>query len=168
MLDFSSLSLGTEVLVGLELHLDTGKVMQAHPDEPLVVSPDTTIDSIFNLLVEQQQACVLVCNDGNLMGIFTERDCLRLMATGAVLSRPISEEMASNVVYVSDSTTVQEAVMAMAQGGYRQVPIVDGGGCPVGVLKVAGVLHYLVEHFPQVIYTLPPEPKHNTQQREGA
>ena len=37
-----------------------------------------------------------------------------------------------------------------------------------GVLKVSGILHYLVEHFPKVVYTLPPEPHHKTAAREGA
>jgi hypothetical protein len=29
-------------------------------------------------------------------------------------------------------------------------------------------MHYLAEHFPSVIYNLPPEPHHSTQEREGA
>jgi hypothetical protein len=38
----------------------------------------------------------------------------------------------------------------------------------VGLLKVRGIVHYLVEHFPKTIYNLPPEPSMVTQQREGA
>jgi hypothetical protein len=36
------------------------------------------------------------------------------------------------------------------------------------VVAVGGIVHYLVEHFPQAIYTLPPEPGKRYMQREGA
>jgi hypothetical protein len=56
----------------------------------------------------------------------------------------------------------------MSFGGYRRLPIVDDKGRPTGLLKVPGILHYLVEHFPNVVYNLPPTPHHSTQEREGA
>jgi hypothetical protein len=36
------------------------------------------------------------------------------------------------------------------------------------MLKVAGILNYLVEHFPKVVYTLPPDPHYKPNDREGA
>jgi hypothetical protein len=56
----------------------------------------------------------------------------------------------------------------MSVGGFRRLPIVDDQGNVEGVLKVSGLLHYLVEHFPKVVYTLPPEPHYKTAAREGA
>ena len=37
-----------------------------------------------------------------------------------------------------------------------------------GNLSASSILHYLVQHFPKVVYTLPPAPHHKTQEREGA
>ena len=45
----------------------------------------------------------------------------------------------------------------MSGGGFRRLPIVDEAGSVHGVLKVSGLLHYLVEHFPKIVHTLPPE-----------
>ena len=56
----------------------------------------------------------------------------------------------------------------MAEGGYRRLPIVDELGRPTGIVKVEGIMHYLVEHFPTVIHNLPPKPHHSYQQRKGA
>ena len=61
-----------------------------------------------------------------------------------------------------------QAIAAMTRGGYRRLPIVDADGRPMGIIKIEGILHYLVEHFPKVIYNLPPEPHYSRQQREGA
>jgi hypothetical protein len=63
---------------------------------------------------------------------------------------------------------VGKAIGLMSAGGFRRLPIVDDQGKPVGLLKVSGILHYLVEHFPKVVYTLPPAPHHKMGEREGA
>ena len=56
----------------------------------------------------------------------------------------------------------------MSVGGFRRLPIVDNQGNVEGLLKVSGLLHYLVEHFPNVVHTLPPEPHYKSADREGA
>jgi hypothetical protein len=56
----------------------------------------------------------------------------------------------------------------MSGGGFRRLPIVDDAGLLQGVLKVSGLLHYLVEHFPKIVYTLPPAPHYKSADREGA
>ena len=67
-----------------------------------------------------------------------------------------------------ESVTVGAAIETMSQGGYRHLPIVDERQVPTGVVAVRGIVHYLVDHFPQTIYTLPPEPGQNPSAREGA
>jgi CBS domain-containing protein len=73
-----------------------------------------------------------------------------------------------NPVTLRKADTVAHAIGLMSAGGFRRLPIVDDSGRVRGVLKVSGILHYLVEHFPKVVYTLPPEPHHKTVTREGA
>jgi CBS domain-containing protein len=56
----------------------------------------------------------------------------------------------------------------MAEGGYRHLPIVDEDGVPQGVLAVRGIVHYLVDHFPNTVYNLPPDPSKSFIARDGA
>ena len=53
----------------------------------------------------------------------------------------------------------------MAEGGYRHLPIVDDAGQPKGVVAVHGIVHYLVDHFPETVYNLPPNPNDSTRER---
>ena len=117
---------------------------------------------------QENKAAVLICRDEALIGIFTERDALKMMATAANFDVPITDVMTLNPISLSPRGSVGAAISKMAQGGYRRLPIVDDQGRPQGLVKVEGILHYLVEHFPSVIYNLPPEPHHATQAREGA
>jgi hypothetical protein len=48
------------------------------------------------------------------------------------------------------------------------MPIVDPSGKPTGVVAVHGIVHYLVDHFPETVYNLPPNPKDAQREREGA
>ncbi len=152
----------------VELSLNTDTVGQAGLIEPLCVPPVMTVSEVLVLMKQHDTGCVLVCRDEQLVGIFTARDVLRMLATEADLDVAIESEMASNPVSLTQSNTVGSAIQQMTTGGYRHLPVVDESGCPVGLLKVRGIIHYLVEHFPNTIYNLPPDPRVVPQEREGA
>lgn len=153
--------------MGFQLKLNTELIDRAVPVEPLLVGPDMKVRDVFQLLKSHNRGDVLVCEADRLVGIFTERDALRLMAEGADLSQPVSTVMIPRPKTLTVKDTVGKAITMMSSGGYRRLPIVDSRGSPRGVLKVSGILHYLVEHFPKVVYNLPPDPA-VTQEREGA
>lgn len=153
-----------------QLHLGTDSVAHAHPQPPLCVESGTPVRSVLTQLQSERRGCCLVCRDGSLIGVFTERDIVRLMAGGsaAFLDQPVDQVMTPDPVTIAQSDSVAAAIASMSHGGFRQLPVVDQDHRPTGLLNVAGILHYLVEHFPQYVYNLPPEPHHATQEREGA
>ena len=152
--------------------LEADPVTAAFLEEPLVVVPQMSVREVLELLRTRRTGAVLVCEatptGSVLRGIFTERDALKRMARGASLEVPIADAMVSPAVTVSRRDTVAHAIRTMSAGGFRRLPVVDGDGCPTGVVSVAGLLHYLVEHVPRVIYSLPPTPHHRVQEQEGA
>lgn len=154
--------------VDFQLHLETETVEQAHPARPVCASPGESIRRILRLLKEMNTGAVMLCQDQKLVGIFTERDALRVLANDVPLETPVSEVMVPNPVTLRPKDTLGQAITLMSAGGFRRLPIVDGRGKVLGVLKVSGVLRFLVEHFPTVIYTLPPTPHHHTNHRDGA
>lgn len=155
---------------GNRFHLDllTEPAQRAHAAPPVCVEPESTVRSVMEQLGRNNRGAVLICRDGVLVGIFTERDALRLMASGADLDVPMERVMTREPATLHKSDSMATAIARMSKGGYRRMPIVDEQGRPQGVVKVSGILHYLVEHFPSVIYTLPPEPDTRPQEREGA
>ncbi len=150
------------------LSLDSDPVGSAYPDQPLATTPNATVADVLQLLRAQNTGAVLICDEDQLQGIFTERDALRLMAEGADLSESISKVMSRELVTISATETVAAAIGKMSAGGYRHLPIVDSAGQPTGVAAVHGIVHYLVDHFPETIYNLPPEPRVTQSEREGA
>ncbi len=154
--------------MSLEFDLGNEKVPHTYPEDPLFVAPDQSVGDVLRLLKAESSGCALVSTDGELLGIFTERDALRLMADGHDMSVPVSSVMTERPVSVTPDTSVREAIQKMAQGGYRHLPLVDASGAASGVIAVHGLVHFLVDHFPSTIYNLPPRPDAAPTEREGA
>ncbi|MDG2382787.1 MAG: CBS domain-containing protein [Pirellulaceae bacterium] len=151
-----------------QLHLDTEKVEHIDLSEPLCVGPEISVRAVLEMLKKSRRSNVLICRDGKLVGIYTERDALRMMAAQSDLDGPIEQSMSVDPVTIQPGDTVQAAIKRMSSGGYRRLPVVDDDHRPVGLLKVTAILHYIVQHFPQFVYNLPPSPDDTTKQREGA
>ncbi len=154
--------------MSFHLSLNTESVMAAYPNDPLLVSPDAKVGDVLRLLQANRAGSVLVCEASRLLGVFTERDALVWMASGQSAEVAIEALMSRDLQTLDDTATVGEAIRLMSQGGYRRLPIVSADGKPTGVAAVQGIVHYLVDHFPQTIYTLPPKPDSLTNDREGA
>ena len=153
--------------VDFQLSLESEGVGSAYPDRPLAATADETVGNVLQLLRAQRTGAVLICEGSKLVGIFTERDALKQMASGGDLTAPVRTVMSSPPATVPSTATVGSAIRTMAEGGYRHLPIIDENQQPTGVLAVHGIVHYLVDHFPETVYNLPPNTK-AARAREGA
>lgn len=151
-----------------QFNFATDTVDDCHLAEPVCVAPTNSVREALDRMKERNSAAVLVCRDQMVVGIFTERDALAMMAACADFDKPIEMVMTRDPVVLHSGDTVGRAIAAMTRGGYRRLPIVDGEGRPTGVIKIESIVHYLAEHFPKLVYNLPPEPHHSTREREGA
>jgi signal-transduction protein with cAMP-binding, CBS, and nucleotidyltransferase domain len=153
----------------LAKNLKIDSVSRLHPGPPWMVGPAQTVAEAVALMRREQVGCLLVCAAERVTGIFTERDLLRrVLAAGKPLTTPVSECMTPDPVTVHPKEPIGAAVRRMEEGGYRHLPVVDEAGRPVGVLSVKRIVHYLVEHFPVIVYNLPPDPNAVPQEAEGA
>lgn len=75
---------------------------------------------------EQQTGSLLVMDSDHLLGIFTERDLLKAIASGLDPKQTtIKDIMTTDLVTVTPSTTLREAADIMATKWIRHLPVVD-------------------------------------------
>ena len=131
------------------------------PRAPLFLGPENSVEDAWHLMREHRVGCVLVVDDGALVGILTERDLLmRVDAPGS--ARPIREVMTPDPETLSPDDPIVYALNKMSVGGFRHVPLVDAAGHPVGVVSVKDVVDYIVDFFPNEVLTVPPSPEQRT------
>lgn len=153
----------------LTRNLMVESVGRLNPARPLCVDAGEPVAAAVAVMRHARVGCLLVVENGELVGIFTERDLLKkILAHGEPLSTPLSSVMTARPVSVNALDSVRTAVERMQAGGYRHVPVVDEGNRPVGVLSAKRIIRYLAEHFPNTVYNQPPDPHRVPETEYGA
>ena len=115
----------------------------------LVVAPGDAIGDVVGRMAERNVGAVLVLDGGRLTGILTERDVLRVVAARIDLAAPVSSRMTHAPDTIDSSDSVEHAAVLMIHGGFRHLPVVDGGE-PVGILSIRDLVRVaLVDTAPR-------------------
>ena len=115
------------------------------PRAPAVVPLDADLDEAMSAMLGLKVGAVLVVDgDGRLAGILTERDFLTNLADRPGFGREkVVAWMTRHPETVAATDPIGVALGKMAGGGYRHLPVVDGGR-PVAILSVRDVIRHLV------------------------
>jgi len=137
--------------------------------QPALVERTESIHEAVKAMRERRQGCALVCDRGELVGLFTERDLLnRVMCEGVSFSVAVEHVMTPNPEKLHTDDPVITAMRVMYDGDYRNIPLVDSHGNAAGVVTVFDLVSYIAEHFPKEALNLPPDPAILITQAEGA
>jgi signal-transduction protein with cAMP-binding, CBS, and nucleotidyltransferase domain len=143
--------------MGLALNIKVDSVSRLRPTPAWNLSTTQSVADAVDLMRAKDVGCILICEQGRVVGIFTERDLMRrVLASGRPLSTPLADCMTPEPVVVDPKDSISVAIRRMIEGGYRHLPVVRNG-VPEGILSVKRIVHYLVEHFPATIHNLPPD-----------
>lgn len=120
--------------------MDTHKVVTA--------SVDTRVLDAAKLMAQREVSAILVLENEQLAGIFTERDAVfRVMARGLdPQSVCLKEAMTPSPMTVAPDKTFGHALMLMHENGFRHVPVVVDGK-PVGIVTSRNALDPDMEEF---------------------
>lgn len=115
----------------------------AHPSSPVrtlmmwpvaAVDGDDTMARAAEALAADELGALAVLEHGALVGVLSERDVVRLVATGAALDRTrVGDVMSVDLVTVQADAPLSEAAELMREAAVRHLPVLDGE-------KVAGFL----------------------------
>jgi CBS domain-containing protein len=102
----------------------------------VTVSPVTTVREAAAVMTARRVGACLVMDGPGLAGIFTERDLLRMFATGEDLrDRPVSDLMTRQVTVAPLDADVVWAADTMKRIGARHLPVGEDGNV-VGIVSL--------------------------------
>jgi CBS domain-containing protein len=107
-----------------------------------IVSPQTTVLESALKMAESRKAA-LVVEDGELLGIFSFKDCLsRCVAKELPLNETeVSSVMTPHPLTVSPDSTILEALQIMHSEGFLTLPVAEESGAVVGVINILDVIY---------------------------
>jgi len=110
------------------------------------VSSDTTVYEALEYMAEKGIGAVVVIDDGNLSGIFSERDYARKVVLMGRHSRDmkVAELMSTDVITAAMTDSVMTCMTVMSERRFRHLPVVEGGDV-VGVVSIGDVVRNVIE-----------------------
>jgi CBS domain-containing protein len=97
--------------------------------KPVTLAQAATVQEACGLMREHRIGAILVTDErGQLVGIFTGRDAVHLLADGRNPAHTrLHMVMTHNPEHMPPTHTAIEALRLMHDGGFRHVPVVDNG-----------------------------------------
>ena len=93
----------------------------------VTVSPATTVAEAATLMGQRRVGSCLVIEGGTLVGIFTERDIVKVLGQHFDASgHDVGEWMTAQPTTVAPGAVATEALQVMISGGFRHLPVMDG------------------------------------------
>jgi CBS domain-containing protein len=117
----------------------------------ITASPNMTVKETIETMYEKHIGCVVVIDeDKKCIGIFTERDAIRLVAKNVQLDQPLDNLMTKNVVTVTEDSSINEVRRIICSHRIRHMPVVNQKGKLVGLLSVRDALDQFFGLNPQI------------------
>jgi CBS domain-containing protein len=111
----------------------------------LTVSPGERLAEVAQRMVDRDVGAVLVTEGSALAGILTERDVLRAVAAGIHDDTLVADWMTRDPETMGPDETTQQAAVLMIHGGFRHLPLVEGGEA-VGMLSIRDLMRIVLDN----------------------
>ena len=111
----------------------------------LTVAPGDALGEVAQRMVDRDVGAVIVMEGDALAGILTERDVLRAVAAGIQDDTIVSDWMTRDPETMNPDDTTQHAAVLMIHGGFRHLPLVEGGDV-VGMLSIRDLMRVVLDN----------------------
>lgn len=110
---------------------------------------ETSVQQAAQLMQQHNISCVLIKQEQNILGIWTESDCKKLdLADNAVLQQAVSAVMSSPVLSVADHFSAVDAAALMKKQGIRRLLVTDKSHKAIGIVTQTDLIHQQpLEHY---------------------
>ena len=112
--------------------------------ELLKAAPDETIAEAAQHMAARGVGAVLVMEGDRLEGILTERDILNAVAVGLTEGARVRDWMTSSPETIDASDETGHAAALMIHGGFRHLPVLDGGTV-AGIISIRDLMRVTLD-----------------------
>jgi len=109
------------------------------------VAPDATVFEAIELMANKNVGAVLVLRDGQLLGLFSERDYTRKVMLRGKRSREtlVQEIMSTDLTVVTSREPVENCLRMMTDKRIRHLPVIDGDTLR-GVISIGDLVKWVI------------------------
>ena len=115
-------------------------------DQIFSISPDEMVFSAIHYMAEKGVGALLVMEDDEMRGIFSERDYARRIVLAGLGSRetPVRDVMTRQVLTIDVRASADEGLALMTQKRFRHLPVVDRGAL-IGLVSIGDLVNAVID-----------------------
>ncbi len=120
------------------------------------ISPAATVYEALELMAAHEIGALLVMENGQMVGLLSERDYARkIVLTGrASRNTTVGEIMVSPLFTVTSACTVDDAMRKMTEYRVRHLPVVDASGQVLGMISIGDCVKWVITSHEKTIEQL--------------
>ncbi|HUJ72354.1 MAG TPA: CBS domain-containing protein [Verrucomicrobiae bacterium] len=109
------------------------------------ITPQATVYDALELMATKNIGALVVLDEGNVAGVFTERDYARKVVLKGRSSKTtaVGELMVTDVLYVSPDDTIENCMALMTDKRLRHLPVMENGNL-VGVVSIGDIVKVII------------------------
>jgi CBS domain-containing protein len=132
------------------------QIINAKPHRLITVDASATVLEALRILARYDIGALLVTDQGQPAGIFSERDLARKMV---LLGReanhtPVRDVMSDKIIYVTLNQTVEDCMAIMTQRHIRHLPVLGEDGSVAGFLSIGDLVKEMISEKSFIIEQL--------------
>ncbi|MCB9675506.1 MAG: CBS domain-containing protein [Alphaproteobacteria bacterium] len=124
---------------------------------------DLVMDGVRKLLAKHVTGAPVVDDDNRVIGMLTEKDCLKLLAVGDVNAEratgKVSEYMTLKVVTVKPEMNIYFVAGMFLNDNVRRYPVVNDDGILIGAITRYDIVRAIEAGLPEIEVTPVPVPR---------
>lgn len=130
-------------------------ILQIKGNAVYTVSPESSVYEALEKLEDNNLGSLVVVENGNLIGIFTERDYARKVILKGHSSKEthVRDIMTERPIFVTPDSTIEACMQLMSSKFIRHLPVLDNDQL-VGVISIGDVVRYIITEKDFIIENL--------------
>lgn len=130
-------------------------ILSRKGSEYFYIHPENTVFEALQKLAEKDIGAVMVVENGNLTGMFSERDYARKIVLHGHTSKEakVGDYMTRDVITVSPDTTIIDCMAVMTENRIRHLPVMEKNKI-AGIVSIGDVVNYVIRQQDSVIKDL--------------
>ena len=122
------------------------QILQGKGSDVWSVTSTTTAFDAIKLMADKNIGALLVIDDGQVVGIMSERDYARKVALQGRVSKSTSVKdiMTADVISVRPDQTVDSCMVLMTDKHIRHLPVIDADDNLLGLISIGDVVKMVI------------------------
>ena len=121
-------------------------ILEKKGHQVATLRPDQTVSAAVALMAERRVGAVVIEDKDTVVGIFSERDLVKLLARNGptALDQPLRKAMTAPVITCRAEDRLDQVMALMSQRHVRHMPVMDGNSL-CGMISIRDLVRHRLE-----------------------